>query len=245
MDSIFNLRRPYDLMAMMRQEEHAVMLNQLKQELLLKKEQIDRNEDRDTGTTIYRKPSLQLMMAFVILSKNLITNFSLSTGLEERFYREDPDCLAAGKPLLEFDLLISTVLPLENKGIRWCKIYPSWIAYAMHQVLPMVVFDTYRPEEHLDFNSPPPEFPHEPECTEMIDLDYSIHAFEHLEVCSSSHLILPSPLLVVQLVCFYYSREWSWGQTCLVALSLVWKMPLHTETMWMSMETLSMRLFWR
>ena len=39
-------------------------------------------------------------------------------GLEQRFYRTDPDCIAAGKRLPEFDLYISTVLPLENKGVR-------------------------------------------------------------------------------------------------------------------------------
>ena len=40
-------------------------------------------------------------------------------GLEQRFYRTDPDCVIAGKPLTEFDLYISTVQPLENKGIKW------------------------------------------------------------------------------------------------------------------------------
>lgn len=42
----------------------------------------------------------------------------ISAGLEQRFYQSDPDCIEAGKPLPEFDLYISTVLPLENKGIR-------------------------------------------------------------------------------------------------------------------------------
>jgi hypothetical protein len=87
MDSIYNMRRPYDLMSMLQQERQAESVRRLKTQLLLHKQHIDRNEDRDTG-------------------------------LEERFHREDPDCIAAGKPLLEFDLLISTVLPLENKGIR-------------------------------------------------------------------------------------------------------------------------------
>jgi hypothetical protein len=40
------------------------------------------------------------------------------SGLEEKFYKTDPDCLAAGKQLPDLDLYISTVLPLENKGIR-------------------------------------------------------------------------------------------------------------------------------
>ena len=40
-------------------------------------------------------------------------------ALEQHFYRTDPDCLTARIPLPEFDLYISTVLPLENKGILW------------------------------------------------------------------------------------------------------------------------------
>ena len=40
-------------------------------------------------------------------------------GLERLFYQTDSDCIAAKVPLPEFDLYISTVLPLENKGIRW------------------------------------------------------------------------------------------------------------------------------
>lgn len=49
MDSVFSLRRPYDLVALLRQEERAVMLEHLKQELLTRKEEIDKNEDKDTG----------------------------------------------------------------------------------------------------------------------------------------------------------------------------------------------------
>jgi tetratricopeptide (TPR) repeat protein len=123
-DSLFNLRRPYDLVALLKQEERAVMLENLKQELLTRKEEIDKNEDKDTG-------------------------------LEQRFYKTDLDCIAAGKPLPEFDLYISTVLPLENKGIR--------------------------PEEHIDFKAPPTAAPRAPFCTNTINVDFSMHAFEHLE----------------------------------------------------------------
>lgn len=49
---MYNLRRPYDLVAFMQQEERASMLNGLKKELLSRKDEIDRNEDRDTGTYI-------------------------------------------------------------------------------------------------------------------------------------------------------------------------------------------------
>ena len=49
MDSVFNLQRPYDLVALLKQEERAEMLEHLKQELLSKKADIDQNEDQDTG----------------------------------------------------------------------------------------------------------------------------------------------------------------------------------------------------
>ena len=45
------------------------------------------------------------------------------SGLEEKFYKTDPDCLSAGKHLPDLDLYISTVLPLENKGIRYVNVY--------------------------------------------------------------------------------------------------------------------------
>ncbi|XP_041366225.1 tetratricopeptide repeat protein 17-like isoform X2 [Gigantopelta aegis] len=123
-DTVFNMQRPYDLVAFMKQEDRAVMLNNLKKELLNRKDEIDKNEDRDTG-------------------------------LEQRFYKTDLDCIEAGKPLPEFDLYISTVLPLENKRIR--------------------------PEEHIDMNAPPTD-PHvQPDCMLVTDLDFSMHTFEHLE----------------------------------------------------------------
>ncbi|XP_060560809.1 tetratricopeptide repeat protein 17-like, partial [Ruditapes philippinarum] len=48
MDSVFNMKRPYDLVAFMKQEERANMLDKLKQELLSRKVEIDSTEDRDT-----------------------------------------------------------------------------------------------------------------------------------------------------------------------------------------------------
>ncbi len=48
-DSLYNLRRPYDLVALLRQEQRAVMLENLRTELLNRKEEIDRDEDKNTG----------------------------------------------------------------------------------------------------------------------------------------------------------------------------------------------------
>jgi len=49
MDSVFNLQRPYDLMALLKQEERAEMLENLKHELLSRKGDIDGSEDKDAG----------------------------------------------------------------------------------------------------------------------------------------------------------------------------------------------------
>ena len=49
LDSMFNMRRPYDLMSLLKQEERADMLEDLKQELIERKHEIDSNEDKDTG----------------------------------------------------------------------------------------------------------------------------------------------------------------------------------------------------
>jgi len=49
MDSIYNLQRPYDLMALLKQEQRAIMLENLKQELLAKKNDIDSNDEKDNG----------------------------------------------------------------------------------------------------------------------------------------------------------------------------------------------------
>ncbi|KAH3890152.1 hypothetical protein DPMN_014224 [Dreissena polymorpha] len=122
-DSVFNMKRPYDLVAFMKQEDRAAMLDKLKQELLSRKDEIDRTEDRDTG-------------------------------LEDKFYKSDVDCLAAGKQLPDLDLYISTVLPLENKGIR--------------------------PDDYLPPHVPASDLM-QPDCTFYTDLEYSPHAFEHLE----------------------------------------------------------------
>lgn len=50
MDSVFNMKRPYDLVAFMKQEDRSIMLEKLKKELLSRKDEIDKTEDRDTGT---------------------------------------------------------------------------------------------------------------------------------------------------------------------------------------------------
>jgi len=51
--------------------------------------------------------------------------------MEQRFYRSDPDCIAAGRPLVEFELYQSTVLPLEDKDVRCDRIL---VLYSVHVI---------------------------------------------------------------------------------------------------------------
>ncbi|OWF35392.1 tetratricopeptide repeat protein 17-like isoform X2 [Mizuhopecten yessoensis] len=167
-DTVFNLRRPYDLVAFMKQDDRTEMLEGLKEELLTRKDEIDKNEDRDTG-------------------------------LEQRFYKTDADCLKAGKPLPEFDLYISTVLPLENKGIR--------------------------PEEHIDVNQPLHSIHSPPDCTLFSELDYSIHAFEHLEGMKVRDLLSGTPELGLKNAITYQDDVDQYGSRVYHAL-------LKNDTSW-------------
>ena len=69
------MRRPYDLVAFMRQEERAHMLNELKEELLSRKDEIDKNEDRDTGCYMHLDktlhPTLNLPSLIFVLKRSV------------------------------------------------------------------------------------------------------------------------------------------------------------------------------
>lgn len=51
MDSIFQLRRPYDFLALAQQEQRAMQVESLKRELVSQKSQIDRNEDKVSNSS--------------------------------------------------------------------------------------------------------------------------------------------------------------------------------------------------
>ena len=46
MDSLFQLRRPYDFLALAQQEQRLVQVEQVKQKLQRNKQEIDNNEDK-------------------------------------------------------------------------------------------------------------------------------------------------------------------------------------------------------
>uniref|UniRef100_A0A8C5D2X3 Tetratricopeptide repeat protein 17 n=1 Tax=Gouania willdenowi TaxID=441366 RepID=A0A8C5D2X3_GOUWI len=109
------------------------------------------------------------------LEKNLVAqkihieeNEDRDTGLEQRHYKEDSDCVMAKVPLGDLDLYDGTYISLESKDIS--------------------------PEDFVDSRSALPPDLEKPDCAKASALAYSIHAFQHLRgVQEKSNLT--SPLL--------------------------------------------------
>ncbi|XP_068613276.1 tetratricopeptide repeat protein 17 [Brachionichthys hirsutus] len=95
-------------------------------------------------------------------------NEDRDTGLEQRHYKEDPDCVMAQVPLGDLDLYDGTFISLESKDIR--------------------------PEDHVDPRSATPPDLEKPDCAKVFELPYSIHAFQHLRGVQE-RANLTSPLL--------------------------------------------------
>ncbi|XP_022521012.2 tetratricopeptide repeat protein 17 isoform X1 [Astyanax mexicanus] len=95
-------------------------------------------------------------------------NEDRDTGLEQRHYKEDPDCVTAKVPLGDLDLYDGTFISLESKGIN--------------------------PEDYVDSVLPLPSDLEKPDCAEILELPYSIHAFQHLRGVQE-RANLTSPLL--------------------------------------------------
>uniref|UniRef100_A0A3Q4AUV0 Tetratricopeptide repeat domain 17 n=1 Tax=Mola mola TaxID=94237 RepID=A0A3Q4AUV0_MOLML len=81
-------------------------------------------------------------------------NEDRDTGLEQRHYKEDPDCVLAKVPLGDLDLYDGTYISLESKDIS--------------------------PEDYVDSRSAMPPDLEKPDCAKVFELPYSIHAFQHL-----------------------------------------------------------------
>ncbi|XP_073900741.1 tetratricopeptide repeat protein 17 isoform X4 [Castor canadensis] len=95
-------------------------------------------------------------------------NEDRDTGLEQRHNKEDPDCIKAKVPLGDLDLYDGTYITLESKDIS--------------------------PEDYIDTESPVPPDPEQPDCTQILELPYSIHAFQHLRGVQE-RVNLSAPLL--------------------------------------------------
>uniref|UniRef100_A0A3B4AEN6 Tetratricopeptide repeat domain 17 n=1 Tax=Periophthalmus magnuspinnatus TaxID=409849 RepID=A0A3B4AEN6_9GOBI len=95
-------------------------------------------------------------------------NEDRDTGLEQRHYKEDADCVLAKVPLGDLDLYDGTYISLESKHIS--------------------------PEDYVDSRSALPPDLQTPDCTKVFELPYSIHAFQHLRGVQE-RANLTSPLL--------------------------------------------------
>uniref|UniRef100_A0A3B5M345 Tetratricopeptide repeat domain 17 n=1 Tax=Xiphophorus couchianus TaxID=32473 RepID=A0A3B5M345_9TELE len=94
-------------------------------------------------------------------------NEDRDTGLEQRHYKEDSDCIMAKVPLGDLDLYDGTYISLESKDM---------------------------PEDYVDSRSALPPDLEKPDCAKVFELPYSIHAFQHLRGVQE-RANLTSPLL--------------------------------------------------
>ncbi|XP_040836067.1 tetratricopeptide repeat protein 17 isoform X4 [Ochotona curzoniae] len=120
---------------------------------------------RQEATVNYLK---ELEKQLVAQKIHIEENEDRDTGLEQRHNKEDPDCIKAKVPLGDLDLYDGTYITLESKDIS--------------------------PEDHIDTESPVPQDPEQPDCTRILELPYSIHAFQHLRGVQE-RVNLSAPLL--------------------------------------------------
>lgn len=93
-DSVFILRRPYDLVSLLEQEKRAEAIKLIKRQLMVAKETLEgSNGQEDSGR-----------------EEDIING---ETDVEKLVYSTNEDCAEAAKPLPEFDLYIGTMLFLS------------------------------------------------------------------------------------------------------------------------------------
>ncbi|XP_044041325.1 tetratricopeptide repeat protein 17 [Siniperca chuatsi] len=119
---------------------------------------------QETRVNYLKKLEKQLVAQKIHIEENE----DRDTGLEQRHYKEDADCVMAKVPLGDLDLYDGTYISLESKDIS--------------------------PEDYVDSRSALPPDLEKPDCVKVFELPYSIHAFQHLRgVQERSNLT--SPLL--------------------------------------------------
>lgn len=106
-DSVFSLRRPYDLVSLLEQEKRAEKLKQIKDDLLMQKQQIEATSNQNANTHTLDDGEN---------GHNTIV-IDGETDIEQVVYSTSEDCTQAGKPLPEFDLYVGTVLFLPAKAL--------------------------------------------------------------------------------------------------------------------------------
>uniref|UniRef100_A0A3Q3JLQ3 Tetratricopeptide repeat domain 17 n=1 Tax=Monopterus albus TaxID=43700 RepID=A0A3Q3JLQ3_MONAL len=119
---------------------------------------------QETRVNYLKKLEKQLVAQKIHIEENE----DRDTGLEQRHYKEDADCIMAKVPLGDLDLYDGTYISLESKDIS--------------------------PEDYVDFWSSLPPDLEKPDCAKVFELPYSIHAFQHLRGVQEK-ANLTSPLL--------------------------------------------------
>uniref|UniRef100_A0A3Q1G2M5 Tetratricopeptide repeat domain 17 n=1 Tax=Acanthochromis polyacanthus TaxID=80966 RepID=A0A3Q1G2M5_9TELE len=105
---------------------------------------------QETRVNYLKKLEKQLVAQKIHIEENE----DRDTGLEQRHYKEDADCVMAKVPLGDLDLYDGTYISLESKDIS--------------------------PEDYVDSRSALPPDLEKPDCAKLFELPYSIHAFQHL-----------------------------------------------------------------
>ncbi|KAL3065848.1 hypothetical protein OYC64_015899 [Pagothenia borchgrevinki] len=118
---------------------------------------------QETRVNYLKKLEKQLVAQKIHIEENE----DRDTGLEQRHYKEDADCVMAKVPLGDLDLYDGTYISLESKDIS--------------------------PEDFVDSLSALPPDLEKPDCA-VFELPYSIHAFQHLRGVQE-RANLTSPLL--------------------------------------------------
>ena len=90
------MKRPYDLVALLEQESRVDLLDSMKDEM----------SDQRWDAVERRHTEIDKTVGGLLGSN---TNEGGMT-LEKRYFQTDVDCVAAGKPLAEFDLFVSTLI---------------------------------------------------------------------------------------------------------------------------------------
>ncbi|XP_034040612.1 tetratricopeptide repeat protein 17 [Thalassophryne amazonica] len=119
---------------------------------------------QETRVNYLKKLEKQLVAQKIHIEENE----DRDTGLEQRHYKEDADCIMAKVPLGDLDLYDGTYISLEGKDIRL--------------------------EDYMDSRSALPPDLEKPDCGKVFELPYSIHAFQHLRGVQE-RANLTSPLL--------------------------------------------------
>ncbi|CAN9506647.1 unnamed protein product [Ophioblennius macclurei] len=119
---------------------------------------------QETRVNYLKKLEKQLVAQKIHIEENE----DRDTGLEQRHYKEDADCVMAKVPLGDLDLYDGTFIAIESKNIS--------------------------PEDFVDSRSALPPDLEKPDCAKVFELPYSIHAFQHLRGVQE-RANLTSPLL--------------------------------------------------